>query len=328
MTVRWGIIGCGDVARKRVAAAIQVEPRSQLVAGCRRDVSMLDQFCDQFEIPQRYTSAAQLLADPQIDAVYIATPVKEHLPQTLAAAAAGKHVLVEKPMGMNADECQQMVDACKSAGVKLGVAYYRRFYPLVHRMEELLRSGEIGVPLAISAVTATPLDKQQGEEGYWRRNHADSGGGALMDVGSHRINLFLHLMGQVTAVRAFCETVAASYEVDDTAAVLMKFETGATGMLQCHFGVPFDPDEFAITGDAGRLTANPLNGDTLTIATADGVRTESHPPDSNFCTPLVADFVSAILEDRPPRVAGLEGLATNAVMDQAYDDCGRPKRRE
>jgi len=318
--VRWGIIGCGDVARKRVAAAIQSEPRSRLLAGCRRDPAMLQAFCEQFAIPQRYTSASDLLADPQIDAVYIATPVNQHLPQTLAAAAAGKHVLVEKPMALTTSQCDQMIAACRSAGVKLGVAYYRRFYPLVHRIQQLLQAGEIGVPMAISAVTATPLEMQPGEEGWWRVDQAASGGGALMDVGSHRINLFLHLLGKITAVKSFCGTIASSRQVDDNSAVLMKFESGAVGTLQCHFGVPFDPDEFAITGTLGRITANPLNGKTLTITTASGVRTETHPPDANFCAPLIADFVAAILEDRPPLISGEEGRAANAVMESAYNE--------
>ena len=322
--IRWGLIGCGDVARKRVADAIQNETNSQLMAACRRDQTRLDEFCDTFAVERRYTNADQLIKDRDIDAVYIATPVKEHLPQTLAAARAGKHVLVEKPMAMTVAECDQMFDACGNAGVKLGVAYYRRFYPVVHRIQELLQSGEIGEPLAVSAVTATPMHMQPGEEGYWRAILEDGGGGALMDIGSHRINVFLHLFGEVTSVKAICETVAAPYQADDTALLLLKFQSGVTGTLQCHFGAPFDPDEFSIIGTEGRIKVSPLNGEVLVIEKGNGQETELHPPADNLCAPLIADFVLAIQKDRDPTVAGEEGRATNAIIERAYLDA-RPQ---
>jgi len=111
--LRWGLIGCGDVARKRVAQAIINDSRSQLVAACRRVEAKLEDFCNSFAVERRYTNANDLFNDPDIDAVYIATPVKEHCPQTLAAARAGKHVLVEKPMAMTVNECDQMIAACQ-----------------------------------------------------------------------------------------------------------------------------------------------------------------------------------------------------------------------
>lgn len=318
--IHWGLIGCGDVARKRVARAIQDEPRSRLVAACRRDREKLDEFCDRFDVERRYADAEELVADPKIDAVYIATPVREHCPQTLAAARSGKHVLVEKPMAISVTECDQMIGVCREAGVKLGVAYYRRFYPVVHRIEELLAAGAIGTPLAVSAVTSTRLALQPGQQGYWRVIPEDGGGGALMDIGSHRINVFLYLFGKVTSVKALCETVAADFDAEDTAVLLLSFQRGLLGTLQCHFGAPVDPDEFAVIGTRGRLSARPLNGDTLAVETESDQRTERHPPAENLCDPLVADFVSAILEDREPTVTGEEGRSTNDVMERAYAD--------
>ena len=122
-TIRWGILGCGDIANKRVAEAIQIDPNSELVAACRRDESRLSQFCDQFQVPKAFDNSSDLIACEEIDAVYVATPVHLHLPNVLASAAAKKHVLVEKPMGLNESECQQMIAACEQAGVTLSVAY-------------------------------------------------------------------------------------------------------------------------------------------------------------------------------------------------------------
>lgn len=318
--INWGLIGCGDVARKRVAGAIQQEMRSRLIAAARRDATKLREFCEAFSIERWHTEADELIAAPEIDAVYIATPVHQHLPQTIAAAQAGKHVLVEKPMALTVAECDRMIAACRDAGVRLGVAYYRRFYPLVHRIRELIEQGAIGTPLAVSAVTSTALAMQPGEEGYWRALLAEGGGGALMDVGSHRIDLFLHLFGDIPAVKCFCGTVAARYDAEDTAMLLAKFASGMMGTLQCHFGSCIDPDEFAIIGTEGRLSAQPLNGEELVLETRQGRETETHPPAANLCTPLIEDFVSAIREDREPAVSGAEGRRTNEVMQRAYAD--------
>ena len=294
--------------------------RNQLVAACRRDASKLAEFCKTFDVPRSYTGASALVADEGVDAVYIATPVRQHLPQTLLAAAAGKHVLVEKPMAMDVEQCDQMIEACERAGVRLGVAYYRRFYPIVRRLEQLIRGGAIGTPLAVSAVTATPLAMAPEDEGYWRVIETDGGGGALMDVGSHRINVFLHLLGEIDQVKAICQRVAASYEAEDAAVLALRFTSGMVGTLQCHFGAA-DPDEFAITGTRGRLIARPLNGEQLLIEIDGSTTTETLPPAANFNAPLIADFVAAIRENRPPEVDGQEGRATNVIMAAAYQDC-------
>lgn len=318
MTIRWGILGCGDVARRRVAGAIHDDPGSELVAACRRNAEQLKSFCDDFEVPRGYTDEADLIADSDIDAVYVATPVDRHLPQTLAAAATGKHVLCEKPMAMSTAECDRMIAACEDAGVKLGVAYYRRFYPVIDRVRELIGDGRIGTVMSITAVTATPFTFSPGDDGYWRVVLEEGAGGALMDIGSHRLNLFLDLLGPVADVRGFCDTVAGDFAADDLAVFTLAFESGPAGILQCYFGVPLDPDEFVVLGTGGRLSATPLNSGELRIETAEGVASESHPPQANYNLPLITDFVAAIADDRAPRVDGHEGRATNEVLERAY----------
>jgi predicted dehydrogenase len=321
MQIRWGVLGCGDIVRKRVARAILEEPRSRLLAACRRAPEKLRDFCRAFGVERAYVREAELLADSEIDAVYIATPVHLHLPQTLAAAAAGKHVLVEKPMARTVAECDQMIAACRAAGVKLGVAYYRRFYPIVGRMKELLASGELGRPLAVSAVTSTRFVLGPGDEGYWRVVPAEGGGGALMDIGSHRLNLFLDLLGEVAEVQARVDTLLGEYEAEDAATLLLRFQSGAHGTLQCFFGTNCGADDFSILGTRGRLSANPLNGEKLIVESAEGQRVETHAPPANLHGPLIADFVAAILEGRSPLVSGEEGRRTNEVMERAYRAC-------
>ncbi len=323
-TIRWGILGCGDVARRRVVGAIAEDPGSELLAVCRRNAAALEQFCSDFGVVRGYTDEADLIGDPDIDAVYIATPVDRHLPQTLACAAAGKHVLCEKPMAMSVEECDRMITACDEAGVTLGLAYYRRFYPVIDRIRSLVEQGRIGTVFSITAVTATPFSFAPGEDGYWRVVLEEGGGGALMDVGSHRLNLFLDLLGPISDVSGFCETVAGDFPADDAAVLTVRFASGPLGSLQCYFGVPVDPDEFVVVGSGGRLVATPLNRGDLVIETASGIETESHPPAENFNLPLITDFVAAIAEGRAPRVDGPEGRATNEVIERGYGVSARP----
>ena len=318
MTIRWGIIGCGDVARRRVAGAINDHDGSELVSVCRRDAKALAAFAAEFGAPKQTTSDEEVIADPDIDAVYIATPVNLHKDQTIAAARADKHVLVEKPMGMNGDECQLMIDACKEADVRLGVAFYRRFYPVMQRIEELVSNGTIGAVKSVRATTGTAWKFQPGDDGYWRVELERSGGGALMDLGSHRINLLVHLFGKPLSVGSSCRTVAADYSADNASAVLAQFDHNVHGIVECFFGVPTDPDEFSVIGSEGILQVAPLNGGELRWHNGEEWIEESLPPAANFNLPLIADFVQAIHERREPAISGEEGKLTNDVLDKAY----------
>lgn len=318
MSIHWGIIGCGDVAKKRVAAAIQADPESRLIAACRRDEQQLNEFCDRFEISHRYLHDVDLLKNDQIDAVYIATPVSLHLPQTLAALEAGKHVLVEKPMAMTTAECQQMEEEAHAAQKVLSVAFYRRFYPAYRRIKQIVAEGTLGDLLAVNIVTSAPLDMAPGEDGYWRVLLEHGGGGPLMDVGSHRLDLLLDLLGPVKSVKAETSKVAVDYESENVATLALSFGGGVQCGLQCLFGAAVDPDVFTMVGTRGTLDVTPLNEGTLRLTTAEGTTEEKLPPAENFSGPLIADFVSAIEQVRDPLVTAKHAIAVNQVMEQAY----------
>ncbi|MHC4878697.1 MAG: Gfo/Idh/MocA family protein [Planctomycetota bacterium] len=322
MAIRWGIIGCGDVVWKRVARAIQNDPNSELVSLCRRNQEKLAAFCEEFGVENSSTAADDLITAADIDALYIATPVHLHQRQTIAAAQAGKHVLVEKPMALSTAECDDMINTCREASVRLGVAYYRPFYPVIQRITELVQDGTIGTVLSVSAITSTPFAINPGEDGYWRVIPGEGGGGSLMDVGSHRLELFLRLFGPIREVKAFCGTVAVDYESENVASLALQFESGIQGTLQCFFGTDTEQDEFAVLGSKGRLTARPLNGGSLVIERNTEREVEVHAPAENLNSPLIADFVAAIIEQRQPTVTGVDGREVNRVMELAYQNAG------
>lgn len=314
--VRWGIIGVGDIANKRVAAAIQNDPQSELIAVCRRSEVPLNAFADQFAVPHRWTDANDLIAMPEMDAVYIATPVNCHCTQTVAAARSGKHVLVEKPMALDVDQCDQMIAECEDAGVVLGVAYYRRFYPVVARVAELIRTGVLGRVLTATCVTGNPVRFPADD---WRVVRSTGGGGPLMDIGSHRIDLFLQLFGNVNAVKS--DMIASpNYEAEQVATLLMQTDSGVQATLQCYFGTVNTPDRLEIIGTDGRVQIEDLNTGNLTLFTNGGRSVESHPPANNLHGPLIKDFTNAVIHGRSPAVSGVIGKQTNEVIRKAYND--------
>ncbi len=322
MTIRWGLLGCGDIASKRVADAIVADERSELAAACRRTEHLLQDFGKRFDIPTLTTSAKQLFAREDLDAIYVATPVYRHCAQTIAAAQAGKHVLVEKPMAYSSAECQRMITACSTAKVTLGVAYYRRFYPVVLRLAELIADGTLGRPLSILATTGNPTRFATED---WRVVKALGGGGPLMDIGSHRLDLFLQLFGRPRHVQASCAP-SPEHDTEDMASLLIEFENRCHGVLQCYFGTVDTPDRLEVIGTDGRATTEDLNGGDLTIITAEGRRTESHPPHANLHAPLISDFTDAVLSGRPPTVTGEIGMATNDMMAIAYRETSVNRR--
>src|SRR5690606_28851242 len=156
-----------------------------------------------------------------------ATPVDVHAEQTVAAAEAGKHVLCEKPMALSPSECDRMIRACEANGVRLGVAYYRRFYPVVRRIAELLELGAIGDPVLAQVNDFERFDRQEHEPRAWLLNAARSGGGPMMDFGSHRLEVFLNLFGAPESVQGWRDRLLfTGRDVEDTAGAVLRFPSG------------------------------------------------------------------------------------------------------
>jgi len=186
-SVRWGLIGCGDIARRRVAPALRALPNCELLAVSRARAEHAESFAREFGAGRWYADWRLLLADADVEAVYIATPVHLHAQQTVAAAEAGKHVLCEKPMAMSVAECDRMIAACAANDVQLGVAYYRRFYPVVERIRVLLLMGEIGRPIVAQVNAFERFDPEPTHPRRWLIEKRLSGGGAMFDLGRHQL---------------------------------------------------------------------------------------------------------------------------------------------
>jgi len=314
--VRWGLIGCGDIARKRVAPALRDSALCELIAVNRARSELAESFAREFGARRWSPDWQDFLMDYEIDAIYVATPVHLHAEQTIAAAERGKHVLCEKPMALNVADCDRMIAACRANDVKLGVAYYRHFYPAVRRVKELVDSGELGVPVVVQVNAFEWFEPLQSDPRAWLINKSLSGGGPMFDFGCHRIEVLLDILGEVRDVKATLANTFFDREVEDTATAVFQFERGTCGTLTVTHAVREPQDTFALFCSHGSIHIPVLNEGTMRVVTPDGERIETHPNAANIHQPLIDDFAAAILENRDPIVTGEIGRAVALVEEK------------
>lgn len=316
--VGWGLVGCGDISRRRVAPALRDLDNCELIAVSRADAARAESFAAEFGAKRWHADWRQLIEDPEVEAVYVATPVRLHAEQAVAAAEAGKHILCEKPMALTVAECELMNAAAEANGVRLGVAYYRRFYPAVERIREVLESGEIGVPVGAQINAFERFDPAPDNPRRWLLDKRQSGGGPMFDFGCHRIEVLLNLFGDVKAVNGLTGNVVFEREVEDTASALMQFVRGTQAILTVSHATHDPQDTLEIFGSEGSVRVEVLNEGRLRVSSKDGERVESHPPHANLHQPLIDDFTRAVVEGRPPRVDGHTGQKVSEILEQIY----------
>lgn len=317
--VGWGLIGCGDIAAKRVAAALRNSPGCELVSVARARAELAAQFAKEHGARSSHADWRGLIRDPDIDAVYLATPVALHVEQAIAAAEAGKHVLCEKPMAIDVADCSRMITAARQNNVRLGVAYYRHHYPAITRMREILASGEVGFPVLATAQAFETFNPPHDHPRAWLLRKSSSGGGPMADFGCHRIEVLLNLLGPVKSTRGFLSNVRfKDREVEDTCVAHLDFENGAHGTITVSHAPLERRDALEVIGTLGSLQVPVLNEGKLRIIAPEGARIEHHPPHANLHQPLVDDFVAAVREGSEPAVPGETGLAVQRVLAAIY----------
>lgn len=305
--LNWLVIGIGDITLRRVIPAILEEPRSRLVALLTRHPEKAASYTARV-----FTDLAQALEDDAINAVYVASPVFLHAPQTIQSLRSGKHVLCEKPMAMNYAETQEMVKAAEAAGRALGVAYYRRTYPKVNRARELLLQGAIGKPVLAYACCHMWFTASDGKRA-WLLDPAIAGGGPLYDIGSHRIDLLNYFFGEPVRVSGHLSNAVHQGAVEDNATVMIEYAGGVRGIVDVRWHSRVERDEFRIMGTDGEIDLTPLNSPDLVYP---GGR-EQLPVHTNLHYPCVKNFVDAVLDEAPLLSSGASASRTDWVTAEA-----------
>jgi len=303
--LNWLVIGIGDITTKRVIPAIQAEPRSRLYGIVTRHPEKAAPY--QAKV---WTDLGEALQDAAIDAVYVASPVSLHAPQTMAALRSGRHVLCEKPVALHYQEARTMVEAAAASGRTLGIAYYRRMYPKLQRAKALVEQGAIGQP--VMAWFANHYWYDASGHGPWRLDPAMAGGGPLYDIASHRIDVLNFLFGRPVRASAQVANAVHRYAVEDCATVLVDYENGARGIVDVRWHSRVTRDEGRIVGTDGELELTPLNGPELR-----GPGGEEHlPMHANLHYPCVENFVSAVLDGAHLYASGESSIWTDWVTEQ------------
>lgn len=316
--VRWGIVGCGAVTEVKSGPAFSKVPGSSLVAVMRRDGDKARDYAQRHGVPRWYDNAAALIADPDVDAVYVATPPASHRDYALMAIAAGKPVYVEKPMAMDHAQCLSIVEAGRAAGVPVFVAYYRRMLPRFRKVAELLASGAIGRPRLVDVLLHQPLGKAYGNPGDlpWRVRPELSGGGLFVDLGCHTLDILDFLLGPIGEARGMTSRQADAYPAEDTVAMAFSFASGVLGTGLWNFCADRREDRVAIVGDRGRLTFATF-GDGPIVLEAGEHREAIHVANPDHIQePLIGSIVAELTGRGACPSTGESAARTSRVMDQ------------
>lgn len=317
--IRWGIIGCGDVTEVKSGPAFSKVPHSRLVAVMRRDAEKAADYARRHQVPKWYSDADALIQDPEIDAVYIATPPDSHAAYTLKVAAAGKPVYVEKPMARNYAECEQMIEACEKAGVPLFVAYYRRSQPFFKKIKELISAGAIGEVRLVNIRLYHPPQKDLAADNLpWRVQPEIAGGGLFFDLASHQLDLLDFLLGPISLVQGQTANQAEMYSAEDIVAASFTFASGVVGSGLWCFTVAESAktDRIEIVGNQGRVTFSTFGHDVIELENETGQQEFKIPYPQHVQQPFIADMVQELLGAGTCPSHGISAARTARIMDQ------------
>jgi len=314
-TLGWGIIGIGNIVRTTMAPAMVAEPACDLVAAVSRDQGRADDFAQEFGARFAYTDYDEMLANHEVDAVFIATPNLFHADQVVAAAGAGKHVLCDKPLGNNVADARRALDACESAGVSLGVNFHNRHLPWVRDVSRLIAEGTIG------DVQVVQLQVASGPRHYdnWRADPAMAGLGSVHNVGVHGLDfLRVLLRSDPVEVIAMFDQAPGSGEVEMLALIQLRFENGVMVQYNANETLRDPLNDILIYGTRGRMvgrsfTRSRSDGE-LAILTDAGETTISYPAPEAHQLSLAA-FTNAVLSGEEPNASGVDGLRSAQVCE-------------
>ena len=324
--VRWGIIGVGDVCEVKSAPAMQIIENSELIAVMRRNGDKARDYARRHSVPKWNDDADQLINDPDINAIYIATPPNVHADYVIKAAQAGKPVYVEKPMAKTVEECQQMIIACNQANVQLYVAYYRRRLPIFEKLKSLLMEGAIGDVRLIKIELYQTIDPdivsdiKEAMPVNWRIDPAIAGGGYFFDLAAHQLDYLDYVFGPIALVQGMAQNQAGRYTAADIVQGNFKFDNGIMGIGSWCFSVgpAAVKDNMTIIGSEGELRISFFGEPIIYLQNPKSSKTQifeiEHP--KHIQQPLIQSVVDDLLGVGKCASTGISAARTNWVMEE------------
>lgn len=324
--IRYGIIGFGGFAESTIAPAFRLSPNAELVAIQKRSPELARQKAAEFKIRHAFSSAEELVAHPDVDAVFIVSANALHHAETLAAARAGKHILVEKPMAMNAGETRSMIEACKSANVKLMVGHMIRFSTAMQRVRALIQSGALGT---ITFVKAEFLYDARLSHRGWLFDRKVAGGGPVFDIGVHCLDTLRFVLDdQVASVKSHLHPAPTGSVTESTGSLSLRFGKGTPGSIYCSFEGPTRRTFIEIIGTEGLISASDFTLGDRTIPLTVGKRKDGNSLETrteeiavpNLYVEEITNFSNAILGNGEPFIPAEVGFENQRVLDAAMNE--------
>ena len=313
--LNWGIIGCGDVVEHKSGPALLGSAGSRIVAVMRRDLDRARDYARRCGVAVATDDAREVFARPDVDIIYVATPPDSHEEYVLAAAAAGKHVLVEKPMGLSVAQAERMIAACDRTGRQFFVAYYRRFDAHVQKMRGLILDGVIGEPVQAFIDLAKPVNRSN--DAGWRERVPVSGGGHFVDVGCHRLDIMVYLLGDVDTAHGVVSRRDPSVAAEQAVALCVRFKSGAQLAALGDYTSGRRADHLRVIGVRGEVVMDSVDSYAVTLKTDAGERVFAFEPTHAHHLGLVRHIESVLAGREDNACSGRDGLQTEIILDAA-----------
>jgi 1,5-anhydro-D-fructose reductase (1,5-anhydro-D-mannitol-forming) len=323
--IRFAILGFGSFAERTIAPALRATPGAELVAIQKRSGDRAREKALEHRIPLFFDSVAEAVAHPDVDAVFIVSANGAHCAETIAAAEAGKHVLVEKPMALNVREAEHMIAACARHTVTLMVGHMIRFSPLVNRMRDILASGALG---QVIYAKANFIYDARLSHRTWLYDRHMAGGGPVFDIGIHCIDTLRYVLGdEVTETLSLLEPMPTDARTEDSAQISLRFSRGTIGSVYCSYAAPVRRKQIEIQGAEGSLRAEDFTVGSQTTELVIDLGTEARPGRltteqitvPNLYVEEIAHFCDCIRFHRQPLTPGENGLANQRILDRAME---------
>lgn len=317
--IRWGILGAGDVCEVKSGPAFQKAEHSELVAVMRRDSVKAEDFARRHGVGKWYDSVPDLLADPYIEAIYVASPPRYHVEHACGALAAGKHVYLEKPMGMNGAECRQVIEMEEKSPGKVAVAHYRRALPAFKKIHELINDGTLGdIRLAEVNFLFPPKNVMMPDSGYnWRIIPEISGGGQFNDLSPHLFDLLLVYFGSPIRYEGFTLRQNPEATADDfvQGTILFNNDVVFRGCWCFSVAKAATTELIAVTGSKGRVTST-FFGDEVRLYTDEGEQVILFTNPENIQQPMIEEVSRYFLGERDCPCSTEDGLQVMEIIDK------------
>lgn len=322
-SVKWGIIGCGNVTEVKSGPAFNIVENSALVAVMRRDAGKAKDYAKRHGVPHWYTDANELIADKEVNAIYVATPPDTHASYTIKALESGKPVYVEKPMTRNFSECQQMIEVAEEMGMSLFVAYYRRALPGFLKVKELINTGEIGEVRYVKIEYIKPASEDEKAGNLpWRVKPEISGAGHFFDLGSHQIDYLNFILGPIIDVQSMILNQGKLYEAEDMVVVNFKLENNIVATGTWCFAASDNQyrDLIEIIGSQGSISLSCFDFTPIELNNKNGLKKFEYPKPEHVQEFLIRDVVNDLLGKGKSSSTGYTGAQTTQILDRIVWD--------